>query len=50
MMKKEKGHMRKHAALQCATLSGEDTQLVDLIKWKGKMMKKNIRLPSRLHG
>jgi hypothetical protein len=26
MMKKEKGHMRKHAALQCATLERKDDE------------------------
>lgn len=48
--KKEKGYMRKHAALQCASLSGGDTQLVGLIKWKGMMMKDTIRRTVRLPG
>lgn len=50
MMKKEKGHMRKHAALQCATLSVGDTQLVGLIKQKGMVMKDTARRTVRLHG
>lgn len=42
--------MRKHAAPQCATLSGEDTQLVGLIKREGMVMKDTARRAVRLHG